>query len=187
MNLLPYEKFEIQTSLTLEETVAALKGEVEPKGWWFWWSSHEHAIFQGDVSRDGFKIMRIIHYMNHFLPVIRGTFKQSQNGIAVMIQMDLHPFVKTFMLIWFGGVIIFLLVLSAYLASGIISLSSSFLLLIPLAMLIFGWVLASEFFWFEARKARSELLAILHGRIESNLWQASTKSVKAQRSDQYER
>ena len=164
MKLLPYDTFEIQTSLTLEETITALKAEVEPKRWLRWFS-RDHALFEGDVSRDGFKIMRIINYRNSFLPVISGTFKQSQNGINVMIRMGLHPFVMAFMCIWFGGVILGLFAVGFGLASSKMSLS--FPLLIPPAMLIFGWVLVSGSFWFEARKAKPQLLSILHGQIKN--------------------
>jgi hypothetical protein len=164
MKLLPYDKFEIQTTLTLEETITALKAQVEPKKWLRWFS-RDHAIFEGDVSRDGFKIMRIIHYRNSFMPVIRGTFKQGQNGINVTIRMGLHPFVMAFMCVWFGGVTVGLFAVGAGLSNANISLSPP--LLIPIAMLIFGWVMVSGGFWFEASKAKPQLLSILHGQIKS--------------------
>ncbi len=161
MKLLPYDKFEIQTSLTLEETITALKAQVEPKKWMRWFS-RDHAIFEGDISRDGFKIVRIIHYRNSFMPVIRGTFKQSQNGINVMIRMGLHPFVMAFMCVWFGSVFFGLLAAGAGLDSNKLSLSIPLLI-----MLIFGWVMVYGGFWFEARKAKPQLLSILRGQIKS--------------------
>lgn len=161
MKLLPYDKFEIQTSLTLEEVIAALKKHVEPKRWFrlFWGN---HAVFEGEISQDGFRIMRIINYRNSFLPVIKGAFKQNQNGINVMIRMGLHPFVIVFMCIWFGG-IIFAIV--AGLASSKITLSAT--LLIPLGMLFFGWAMVAGGFWFEARKVKPQLLSVLNGQIKS--------------------
>ena len=164
MKLLPYDKFEIKTSLTLEETITALKAQVEPRKWLRWFS-RDHAIFEGDVSRDGFKIMRIIHYRNSFMPVIKGTFKQSQNGINGIIKIGLHPFVIAFMCIWFGGVIFGLFAIVAGLASNKIALSAP--LLIPLGMLFFGWAMVAGGFWFEAIKVKPQLLSILHGQIKS--------------------
>jgi len=164
MKLLPYDVFEFETPLPLEETITALKAEVEPKRW-FRGFSREHMFFEGEVTREGFKIMRIINYRNSFLPVIRGTFKQSTNGIDVMIRMSLHPIVLAFMCIWFGGVLVSLLAVGAGLANNTISFSTP--LLIPLGMLIFGWVMVVGGFWFEAKKAKPKLILILKGRIKS--------------------
>lgn len=164
MKLLPYDKFEIQTSLTLEETVMALKAQVEPRKWLRALSGNKTA-FEGEVSRAGFKIMRIIKYRNSFLPIIKGTFNQGQNGTIVKIRMGLHPLVIVFMSVWFGGVIFGLFAIGAGLASNKISLSAP--LLIPLGMLFFGWAMVAGGFWFEARKAKPQLLSILHGQIKS--------------------
>ena len=161
MKLLPFDTFEFQTSLTLEETITVLKAEVEPKKWFRWFTS-KHAFFEGEVSREGFKIMRIINYRNSFLPIIRGTFKQSQNGINVIIRMSLHPFVLAFMCFWFGGVIFGLFTVE----DGAIRNNS--LVAVPLLiMLILGWVMVYGGFWFEARKAKPKLLSIFNGQIKS--------------------
>lgn len=154
MKLLPYDTFEIRTSLTLEEIITALKKEVEPRKW-FRWFSRDQVVFEGDVSRDGFKIGRIINYRNSFAPIIRGTFKQSPNGTTVLIRMNLHPLVIVFLCIWLSGFIGFFL-------------SLNYPLFVPFAiMLLFISVMVLGGFWYEVQETKPKLISILNGQIKS--------------------
>jgi len=163
MKLLPYHRYEIQTSLTREEVVALLQSETEPRKWLRF--SRKHRLFEGEVSYEGFKIMRIIHYRNSFIPIIRGSLEQGVLGVKVKVRMHLHPFVMAFMCIWFGGVGFAILSTGAGLISGYTAPSP--MLLIPFAMLIFGWLLTSGGFWFEARKAKPLLKDLLQRKMRS--------------------
>ena len=102
MTLWPYYSFDIKTTLSLEESVASLSSEIEPKKWFRFFAKHK--IFQGVISRDGFEVTRIIHYSNSFLPVIHGTFRSGLNGTIVTIRMRMYSAVTAFMCVWFGGV-----------------------------------------------------------------------------------
>ncbi len=83
MRLWPSDSFEIETTMSPEEIVASLNAEIDPAKWFR--HSPGHKTFQGDISRDGFKITRVIHYRNSFLPIIRGTFRPGQSGSRAFI------------------------------------------------------------------------------------------------------
>ena len=154
MKLLPYNTFEIHTSLSLEEIIAALKKEVEPKKF-LRLSWRNYAFFEGDVSREGFKITRIIKYRNSFAPIIRGTFKQSPTGTSVLIRMSLHPFVIVFLCIWLGVFI------SCFLAQH-------YPLFVPvMIILIFISVMVLGGFWYEVQETKPKLISILNGQIKN--------------------
>ena len=156
MKLWPYHSFDIETALSLDDCIASLSSEVEPNKWFRF--STKHKIFQGVVSHAGFKITRIVHYRNSFLPVVYGTFRSGLRGTTVAIKMRMHPWVTTFMCVWFGGVGLVLVVLI------------DFQRLIPLGMLIFGLALINGGFWFEVKRTKPEFqghntrLMASHGR-----------------------
>src|SRR5712671_2639644 len=102
MRFWPSDAFEIETELSTEEILESLRLNVEPKT--LFRSSSNHTTFQGDLMRDAFKISRIIHYRNSFLPIIHGTCRPGHHGTTVAVKMRLHPFVMAFMCFWFGGV-----------------------------------------------------------------------------------
>jgi hypothetical protein len=58
--------------------------------------------FEGQVSDRAFKVMRIIHYRNSFLPVIHGAVESSPSGATVQLRMRLHAFTFVFMIVWFS-------------------------------------------------------------------------------------
>ena len=77
--------------------------------------------------------------------------------------MALHPLVLAFMIIWFGGVLLFCVgITGSMLASG----NWNPVALVPLGMFIFGWALTSGGFTFEARRASKLLRGIIAARDE---------------------
>ncbi|HBB34504.1 MAG TPA: hypothetical protein DC064_22620 [Cyanobacteria bacterium UBA9273] len=159
MKLLPYDSFTIQTRDPLPVVRQRLNERVEAARIRFGFSRN-HALYQGTVSEVGFKITRIIHYKNSFLPVIRGSFQQQVDGTtAIYIQMGPHPFVMAFLgfwyLAWFSGTIPIILV------GGIpVEVAGLFIGLPILMSVVFWWA-----FWFEADRSRRELTAILVGEV----------------------
>jgi len=156
MKFWPSDKLEIETTMPLEAVVAALSSKIEPiKPLRF---SRDHAIFQGYVFRDGFKISRIIHYPNSFLPVVTGKFLPGDSGIRAAIRLGLHPFVAVFMLVWFGVISLGIIAAAAGLLIGHPALSQMLPLLA--GMLVFGLALVLGGFWFEARKQKPMLIEL---------------------------
>ena len=159
MKFWPSDRFEIETTMSPEEIVAALNSKIEPKKLFRF--SSDHAPFHGDISRDGFRITRAIHSMNSFLPVVTGKFLPGDSGIKVAIRLGLHPLITAFMCIWFGGVGLGVIAALAGLLSG--QALASPMLLIPFGMLVSGWAVVSGGFWFEAKKQKPMLVEMFKG------------------------
>ena len=147
MKIFPYHEFKIATPVSIEDSYTSLNSEIEPDKWFRFLS--KHTLFQGTISRESFKITRIIHYRNSFLPIIYGTFLPGLNGTTVNIKMKMHPFVIAFMCFWFGGVG---LGCFARVSNLLSSKALKPELLIPLGMLVFGVALVSGCFWFEVKQ-----------------------------------
>ncbi len=155
MNILPADRFTLTTYEPLPNLLERLSQQVEPtKIFRFHLLERNHAPYQGTLSEEGFKIMRIIHYRNSFLPVVQGKFETRGRETLIHIQMAPHPFVLGFLGFWF---------LIWYSAVIPISLSGSMppniqLLFVgmPLGMLVVFWFA----FWSEANRSRQDLIAM---------------------------
>jgi len=163
MKLWPYDSFEIRTHQSAESLAAVLNDHVEPKKWFR--LSRDHKAFEGTLAPDGFKVSRIVHYRNSFLPVITGFFRPRPAGTDIVIRMRLHSLVAAFVCVWLGGVAIGVVVALAAVFTG--RTVDRPLLLIPFGLLLFGWALVSGAFWFEAKKAESLLLDLFNRRPRS--------------------
>lgn len=176
MMLLPYEKFQIETSLSSIDARKRLESIVVPTPSLskFFWNTFDNMFkksgadqFTGTVNDQGFQLRRVIHYRNSFLPVVKGKFEQGTVATKVDVKMTLHPAVMVFIFIWFGGVI----------TIGIIPMLGMLKdgfppdLLFPIGMLLFGWLLTQFSFVFEARKAKKILSQLFS--IEQNTKQSS--------------
>ena len=144
MKLWPSDSFEIQTSMSIEEIIERLEAEIEPSGF-----SHQHKAFQGEISREGFKITRFLRYPNAFLPIVRGTFKPGQSGVSVAIKMGLHPLATIFMCAWYACILGFMGDFLKLLKGQVQIHPTDF---IPIVLLIFPWAMTSTGFWFEAKR-----------------------------------
>jgi hypothetical protein len=117
-----------------------------------------------EILQDGFRITRIIHYGNSFLPIVTGKFLNGPSGVLLRISMSLHPLVILFLCVWFGFVgIIGLIVLLAVVTGQ----DSGFQLsLILLAMFVLGWGFTCGIFWLEATKQRKMLMEMFSQRLD---------------------
>lgn len=156
MKLWPSESFEIQTSMSADQLAQRLTEYIGPKK--FLPLFRESKPFQGKITQDGFKVMRVIDYANSFLPVICGKCVYEESGVKLLISMRIHAFVRAFMSVWFGGVIIANVTLAVLLFSGQ-SRPHPAMLAAP-AALVFGYLLMRFCFSIEAKKAKKLLLAM---------------------------
>lgn len=155
MKLWPSDTFEVETWLSPGEIVEALRPKIEPTKLIRF--SRDHAPYQGELTSDGFRMTRVIHYRNSFLPIITGAFVPTPSGTKVEVHLGLHSLVIAFMCFWFCGVGFASLVILAVVLSGVVHPA---FLLIPLGMLGFGWALVSGGFWFEASSQRPLLIKL---------------------------
>ena len=158
MKFLPYDKFEIETTKAPEVIVESLKPKIDPRKLFRF--SSDHAYFQGNISLNGFKLSRIIHYRNPCLPIILGRFLPKVSGTKVVIKMRLHVLITAFMSIWFGGVGLGCFLVLNYVFTG--KKPISLLLFIPFLMLFIGWAMISGWFWFEAKKQKPMLVELFN-------------------------
>ncbi len=161
MRLLPHETFTVKSPEPLSKIIEKLEAKIEPQKIVRWGFSHRHFSYEGTISQSGFKIHRIIHYRNSFLPIIRGEFEALPKETLVHITMELHPFVMTFLIVVFS--IIYSLSLAVFLSeifSGTLPTFEAFLLLgFPVIILFSFWCA----FWYEASRSRRELIQIIQG------------------------
>ena len=160
MKIYPKDTFEIDSTLSAGEIFSSLDAVVEPPKWFRMWSSSGKK-YQGEFSYSNFKIWRIISYRNSFIPIIEGQITPAASGSHIAITMRLHRFVAAFMLFWLGGVSVGLVTFSLAAMRGKMKPLPG--LLIPLGMLLFGIVMTSGSFWWEAKKTKPFLVEILKG------------------------
>ena len=162
MNILPYDRFTLTTYEPIPHLLERLSEQIEPiKIFRFPLLEPNHAPYQGTLSEEGFKITRIIHYRNSFLPVVRGKFETRGRETLIHIQMAPHPLVLAFLGFWF---------LTWYSAMIPISLSSTMppqiqLLFVgmPLVILVAFWFA----FWSEAGRSRRDLIFMTGGSLST--------------------
>lgn len=160
MLFIPYERLMIMTGLSVNEAAAALAESVEPKRWWRNPFSRDHKRYQGQVTPDGFEFTRIIHHRNSFLPVIKGQLQPAVRGTLVQLTLSLHPAVLVFWSLWMTTIGLgALLGVASWLTTP-----GEPARLIPLGMFIFGYLLCTLCFNWEARKERQFLAELLTGR-----------------------
>ncbi|MBK4732957.1 hypothetical protein JJD41_24270 [Oxynema sp. CENA135] len=168
--MFPHEQFTIVTALDPDAVRQRLSTVVEPPKTFRWRWGNPDKPYQGEIGDRSFKISRIIHYRNSFLPIIDGRIEPNENGSKISINMKLHPFVMIFMLVWLSMVgqvpAIFLMgILFALFTDQKepipLDLESYLFLLIPLGMFVFGCGLPLIGFWPEARKSKTFLIDLL--------------------------
>ncbi|QIZ72295.1 hypothetical protein [Oxynema aestuarii] len=168
--MFPHEHFTIVTALDPDAVRQRLSTVVEPPKTFRWQWGNPDKPYQGEIGDRSFKISRIIHYRNSFLPVIDGRIEPNGTGSKISINMKLHPFVLVFMLVWLSMVgqipamflmgILFALFTDQKEQVPIDSESYLFLLF-PLGMFVFGCGLPLIGFWPEARKSKAFLIDLL--------------------------
>jgi hypothetical protein len=154
MSILPYERLTIETTLTVEDAQRRLAEAVEPRKYARWTFQTGSKPFEGSITGEQFQISRVISYRNSFLPQISGRIRQGPQGATIEATLALHVVVMIFMAVWLLGVG----------CAGLVAVSSVFsasrfepMGLIPIGMFVFGVLLCTLGFKFEAEKAKSQL------------------------------
>lgn len=160
VKLLPSDTFTLQTPDPLPIVVERLARQIEPiKAWRRF--SYDRKLYQGSIDDTGFKMTRIIHYRNSFLPVIRGQFETSPTGTIVRVSMKLHPFVIGFLVFWYCTW--YSMVLPIFLTMDFEVFAAGLFVGLPLVILVVFW----GSFWYEAHRSRRELTEIVMNELNS--------------------
>ncbi len=158
MNL---KAFEIETSLTPEETHARLRRVIRPPLRWVeylnnWFPRKLEMPFHGTLDSRAFAVSRIIWYGNSFLPVIRGELIPGPTGTRVRVEMSIPRGAALFVALWFAFLIGVVLLIFA----GVAKASPGVLPMVAL-LLFLGAGLAAICFYPEAKKAERLLRAAM--------------------------
>lgn len=156
-SLWPATSFEIQTPFAPEKVFDILQSNTESKRFMRGWGAYRY--FEGECTKEGFKISRVIQYRNSFLPVITGCIVPEGTGSLVKIKMRLPVFASVFMTFWLVIPVLASLISLPGLLAGLALTDPS--ALIPPSMVIFGIALTSGGFWFEASKQQDKLMEML--------------------------
>lgn len=148
MAFVPYEHLTIDTALPLNEAVDRITRLVEP--YQFLRFSRNHTEFQGKVTQQDFRITRIIHYRNSFIPIIKGRFVTNPLGTRIIIKMTLHPLAIAFMIFWMGAA-------GVMIVRALLQIDERTVVQPALAMMVFGYLLTTVAFKLESVKARKRL------------------------------
>jgi hypothetical protein len=148
----PFRKFEFSTPMSTAHAARVLREIVEPPRKWGWPTSTKWGYFEGRVSGSRFKILRIIHYQNFFMPIIEGNFRRDGLETVVTLKMRL---VWPIMPFWFS-IILFLAWSSVAVDSRLAGPYGARMLLFGMALFIY--LVATIPFAVEARIAMKRLL-----------------------------
>ena len=105
MAFLPWENIEIKTKLTKDEIISGINNNVEAKGLFWAWPLKKYSYgkpYQGYISENSFKIMRITIYTNSFLPFILGNIIENEDYRIITIKMRCSYIITGFMIIFIG-------------------------------------------------------------------------------------
>ncbi|WP_428740472.1 hypothetical protein [Tenacibaculum sp.] len=160
MKIIPSEKVEFKTTLSVTEVDNKLRENIQPKrGGRLGFSKKEKdKVFEGNHTNRKFEIQRVIYHRNSFLPQIKGSYQSTVNGTKVIAELKLHGFVVVFMIFWLSGVS---LALIATIIGIITQETNPIAIIIPLIMLAFGFGLSHYGFYMEKEKSINELKKVL--------------------------
>lgn len=175
----PSRQFVIDTEISQSETVERLHAIVEPGNVFLAGFRRTNKLFAGEVSPEGFKIMRLIYYSNGLQPVVIGRFDPRPRGTRVQVRMRLRQYASGFAALWFGTLafIAFLSLFEAIFSSkrnqagnwlegmGFMS-----------AMGAVAYLMVAASFGYEARKARGLLEEALQAMSGPRIKKATTSA-----------
>ena len=159
MNIFAKQRVTYRTTLPKNELLMLLDGNIE-KGFLFpnLGRKASKKPYNGGWGENGFFIKRTTNYRSSFLPEIKGKIKEDGNGIIIIdVEISVPISVKIFMGIWLGFVVLFMTLMMITAKEDIPVVP----LLIPIFMLIFGYVMPCFIFWKEVNRSKNDLKNIL--------------------------
>ena len=144
--LIPYQKFEIRTRFSQNVTLGKIAALIEPRQFIRVPFSRDHKPFEGEIEGFAFKISRIIHYRNGFLPILIGEIEDDLDATKVKISARPNLLVSLLM----PGLLLVPIFLTIF-AAETVNFGSVWLAVIGLIVIIFAS------FNFELNKAKKLL------------------------------
>ncbi len=159
MLLLPFDGRTLVTSLPPNEVRTKLTHSTGEQRLVMLFRDKEEKPLTGAIGSDTFRVHRTIHYRNSFLPVITGRFERKGNVTDIRIAMRMHVFTIVFMSLWLGvlGTLVAFMLLTVILGKPFLPV-----MLVPLGMFTFGYLLMMGAFLFEHRRSLDLLKELLN-------------------------
>jgi len=160
MKYLPFEDFEIQTTLTSDEVYYRLCASVDTERKWLIFTNKP---FWGEVDRRDFRIWRATWWNHNIGPVISGKIWPGTSGCCIVIRMRMPWFGFLFWLFWLGAVLYMYFGGIAYLIiqkfqTGIWQIESPLFLLPGIVIFALGYLIFMRPFKSGVRYIRDYLL-----------------------------
>lgn len=176
-SILPFDRYTLTTNLSEAEVLKRLGDNVDTQrkistvGVSRWGSNTSlDKPYAGTIKNNQFEIARIlVNSKNSFLPMIKGEISVFLGKTEVKIKMSPHIAVLIFSVFWMVMVIFACVVVSSLLISDPNTMLSNPALFIPFGMFIFGCLLFTLPYKYEAKKSRKFLAALLDGEETENL------------------
>jgi hypothetical protein len=169
----PLARITLETPLAQYAVFKRLQDAVEPRKWWR--LSRSHRDFEGVVSHIGFKVFRIIHHRNSFLPVVVGTIQpRVQGGTRIEVLMRMTWLTIVLMALWMGFAAALLVCGLWAMGFGAVApfvahAGTAAIVAAAAGMLVAGYAMSAISFNVEARRARTLLARIVDKDTEGSV------------------
>ena len=93
------------TELTKEECLRRLQKHTGSANWGWGWGRWEEGTISTNVHGDRFRLFASgsLNARNAFAPFFYGRLEESGGGTRIAGRFRLHPFLRVFLAVWFGG------------------------------------------------------------------------------------
>lgn len=152
MKFIPFHQFDLKLPFNKDEVINRIYDNTKPSSLG---DNYSHSkIFYGTFTDSIFKISKTLkqHYRNSFNPIAIGEI--TDDSYYCHVKVTMRPTLPTllFMFIWIG-----------YFLKGLVMafLAVNTIIWINLGFIVFGYLLMSLGFWFEAPKLESSIKKLL--------------------------
>jgi hypothetical protein len=155
MRFIPSEEYNIEIRKTKDEIIKLLHLYTELRENMSVFRFPRNKLFIGIINMADFRLIPGIIYGKSFRPVITGSISEHKGKCIINIKMQLMEYVVTFIIIWISFSVVFIAL------PLILGPKFSFIMLTPVIMLIYGYLIMYFGFRYGAKKARKKLTQIL--------------------------
>jgi len=150
MKPLPFEKYELKSSRSLEELYASIDNGCEPWNFFVNFGEINKPLF-GKRSGNKFRLYKANSYNNAWQPIAYGTIHDNGEEILVEVSLRMHILVFLFTVAWLSFILIAMIAFRIPLVPSIGLIG----------MFVCGCVVAYVGFWFEVPKIKKLISDIM--------------------------
>lgn len=116
--------------------------------------------FYGKIEGQTFQVRRAIRYNNSFQPIADGRFDFHSMGTQIIISKKMQLYVRVFCYIWLAITLAFLLMVLSVGTAQLEHPDIYIMLMTPVGMIVFFFMLTYGAFYYEARKTKLLLMDV---------------------------